>query len=213
MHVQYFLAKKLTILGIILGLLAITISASASAHVVVSPKQVLTSERVTFAVSVPNEHDTPVIGVRLLIPEGLTSVRPHAKTGWNIEVTKTGEGENISATEIEWTSDGGTVPVDLKDDFLFSAKAPADETELQWKAYETYQSGLEVAWVQEPSETEGNKPYSVTKVAAETEASAAQAKINTTATDAKTSANRALYVGIAGVVLGLAAIAIATRKK
>lgn len=101
----------------------------------------------------------------------------------------------------------------MKDDFLFGAKAPADATNLQWKAYETYQDGTVVAWDQEPSEAEDNKPYSVTKVATETDTAASVAKAESAASDAKTAANRALYVAIAGLVVGLIAIALATRKK
>lgn len=205
--------KKLSLAGALVSALVLLFTATASAHVVVSPKQVLTSERATFAVSVPNEHDTQVVGVRLIIPEGLTSVRPFAKAGWNVEVVKTGEGEDISATEIKWTSDGGTVPVNLKDDFLFGAKAPESSTELKWKAYETYENGLVVAWEQEPSEEEGSKPYSVTKVVSETDTAASLTKVEAAASDAKTAANRALYAGIAGIVLGLVGVALATRKK
>lgn len=205
--------RNVSFAGILLGILSLVFSATASAHVVVSPKQVLTSERTTFAVSVPNEHDTPVVAVRLIIPEGLSSVRPFAKTGWNIEVQKTGSGENVSATEILWTSADATVPVDLKDEFLFSAKAPAENTELIWKAYETYESGLVVGWEQEPSEDSDNKPYSVTRVVSETDTSTSLANTESAAKDAKTTANRSLYIGIAGVILGLIGIALATRKK
>ena len=125
--------KKLPVAGVLVSLMTLLFSMTASAHVTVSPKQVLTAERVTFAVSVPNEHDTPVVGVRVVIPEGLTSVRPYAKAGWEVEVKTTGEGENISATEITWTSAGNDVPVNLKDDFLFGAKAPADAGDLVWR--------------------------------------------------------------------------------
>lgn len=205
--------KKLPLLGFIVSALVLVFSATASAHVTVSPKQVLTAERVTFAVSVPNEHDTPVVAVRLVIPDGLTSVRPFAKQGWDIEVVKSGEGETTTASEITWTSAGANVPVDLKDEFYFGAKTPTAETELQWKAYETYADGTVVAWEQEPSEAEGNKPYSVTKVVSETAQDASVKNADQAAADAKTAANRALYVGIAGVLLGLAAVFLATRKK
>ena len=205
--------KKLPLVGLIVSVMALVFSATASAHVVVNPKQVLTAERATFAVSVPNEHDTPVVAVRLIIPEGLTSVRPYAKQGWNIEVAKTGEGENVTATEIKWISAGANVPVDLKDDFLFGAKAPENATELKWKAYETYADGTVVAWEQEPSEAEENKPYSVTKVVSETAQDTAIKNADQAAADAKIAANRSLYVGIAGVVLGLAGVFLATRKK
>lgn len=205
--------KKLSITGFLTGALLLIFTASVSAHVAVSPKEVLTAERVTFAVSVPNEHDTPVVAVRLVIPEGLTSVRPFAKAGWNVEVVKTGEGENVSATEIKWTSVGGTVPVDLKDDFLFGAKAPEDTSDLIWRAYETYGDGTVVAWDQEPSGAEGNKPYSITKVVTETAQQAAVNEAVQTASDAQTAANRALYVAIASVLIGLFAVFFATRKK
>ena len=200
--------KKLPVAGVLVSLMTLLFSMTASAHVTVSPKQVLTAERVTFAVSVPNEHDTPVVGVRVVIPEGLTSVRPYAKAGWEVEVKTTGEGENISATEITWTSAGNDVPVNLKDDFLFGAKAPADAGDLVWKAYETYEDGRVVGWDQAPSEEDDNKPYSVTKVSSEVSSTTSK-----DSSDAKSSANRALYVGIAGVVLGLVGIALSTRKQ
>lgn len=185
----------------------------ASAHIVVTPGEITTSARTNFAVSVPNEHDTPVVKVRLVLPEGLASVRPFAKTGWNISVAKTGEGENVMATEITWTSAGGTVPADMKDEFLFSALVPAEPTELKWKAYETYQDGLVVAWDQEPGGGEDNKPYSVTKVVGETETQASLKKIEQATADADKAADRALYLSIIAALLGVAGIVLATRKK
>ncbi len=204
------LAKALPVIGILSGIMALFIGSAASAHVVVTPRQVLTGERVTFSVSVPNEHDTPVVQVRLVIPDDLSSVRPHAKQGWNIEVTKTGEGENLSATEITWKSAGANVPVDLKDDFLFSAKTPDTGGELKWKAYETYADGTVVAWEQDPASTQtDSKPYSITKVMSQAEQPAATSEVN----DIDATAKWALYTGIAGIVLGLIAISLATRKK
>lgn len=205
--------KKIAAFTMSISALALSFGGIASAHVVVTPNQVVSAERTTFAVSVPNEHDTPVVGLRLVIPDGLTSVRPYAKQGWTIEVAKTGEGENASAKEIKWTSAGANVPVDLKDDFLFGAKAPNSATELKWKAYETYEDGTVVAWEQAPSESKDNKPYSVTKVMTETTQDAAIKKADQAAADAKTAASNSLYVGIAGVVLGLVGVFLATRKK
>lgn len=203
----------LSFVAVFMSVFAYSFGATVAAHVTVSPKQVLVSERATFAVSVPNEHDTPVVAVRLVIPKGLTSVRPFAKSGWDVEVVKTGEGEDVSATEIKWTSAGSTVPVDLKDDFLFGAKAPSDASELQWMAYETYQDGTVVGWDQAPSEEEGNKPYSVTKILTETDTAASVARAETAASEARTTANRALIAGIAGIMLGITGTGLAIRKK
>ncbi len=207
-------AKRLPLIGLAVSVMALTLSSTiVSAHVVVNPKQVLTAERATFAVSVPNEHDTPVVAVRVVIPEGLTSVRPYAKQGWDIEITKTGEGENVTATEIKWTSADADVPVDLKDDFLFGAKAPENTTELKWKAYETYADGKVVAWEQEPSEADGNKPYSVTKVVSKTTQDVADKNTDQAGVNAESTANRSLYIAIAGLAVGLAGVFLATRKK
>lgn len=210
---RIFTVKKLPAAGLLTGLITLFAAGSASAHVVVSPNRVLTAERATFAVSVPNEHDTPVVAVRLVIPEGLTSVRPFAKAGWRVEVKTSGSGEEVSATEINWISDGSDVPVNLKDEFLFGAKAPGSAGELIWKAYETYADGRVVGWEQEPTGEQGNKPYSVTRVVNESDEASAARQAETEAAAAKTAANRALYVGGVGLVLGLAGIALASRKQ
>jgi uncharacterized protein YcnI len=211
--VQTF-TKKLSIITIFTSICLLFFSATVSAHVVVSPKEVLTTQRTTFAVSVPNESDTSaVVGVRLVIPEGLDSVTPFAKAGWTIEMVKNGEGEEAIVSEIIWTSAGGSVPVSLKDEFQFGAKAPKDKSELQWKAYETYADGTVSAWDQEPSEAEDNKPYSVTRVVSETAQEVAVAEANQAASDAQAQADLAFYIAIAGVILGLVAVFLATRKK
>ena len=201
---------KLSALSIGMSLLFV---GSAAAHVTVTPGEVITASRTTFAVSVPNESNNPVIEVRVLIPGGLTSVRPFAKTGWNLEVETTGEGENVNATEITWTSAGGTVPQNLKDDFYFGAKVPGEPTDLIWKSYETYSDGRTVGWDQEPTGAEGVKPWSVTRIVSETEQTATINKIEQATADASKSADRALYVAIIGAALGLGGLIMAMRRK
>ena len=203
--------KKLKIsLALALGMVFVA-SSSALAHVTVSPGEVLTAERQIFSVSVPNESDTAqVTGVRLVIPEGLTSVSPNVKPGWTIEVKKTGTGEEAKVTEIIWT--GGSVAVGLRDDFIFKAKAPEKATELQWKAYETYSDGKVVAWDETPSDKEGNKPYSVTKIV-ET-ATNATAAIDTTpaaSSASDTKVNLAIALGAIAAIIGGAALATSRK--
>jgi uncharacterized protein YcnI len=206
--------KKISISTVLMSVFLLFLSATVSAHVVVSPKEVLTAQRTTFALSVPNESDvSAVVGVRLVIPEGLSSVTPFAKAGWTIEMVKNGEGEEAVVSEINWTSAGSNVPVSLKDEFLFGAKAPVDTSELIWKAYETYSDGMVVAWDQEPSDAEDNMPYSVTKVVNETAQETAVNEANQSANDAQNAANQALYIAVAGLVVGFVAVFLATRKK
>ncbi len=170
---------KNNVIAVFVATIGLSLTAvPAFAHVVVKPNEVGVAARVNFVVSVPTEEDVPTVGLRLLIPEGLQSVRPNAKPGWKIELKKSGEGEEAKVTEIIWT--GGSIPAEQRDEFVFSAQAPAEETSLNWKAYQTYANGEVVAWdkdaktVEEytkanpPKEGEHDenapKPFSVTKV-------------------------------------------------
>lgn len=174
MNKKMFLTVFVTLMCI--GLAATPISA----HVVVKPNEVMTSARTNFVVGVPTEGTSPTTGLRLLVPEGLKSVRPNVKPGWYIEVKKLGQGTDAVVTEIIWT--GGAIPPEQRDEFVFSAQAPAQETNLNWKAYQTYQDGKVVAWDQDPKVVEeynqahasaaghdvhageGPKPFSITRI-------------------------------------------------
>lgn len=192
-----------------------TLAASVSAHVVVKPGDVTTGAFQTFTMGVPNEKGGNVIMVKLLIPEGVTSVTPTVKQGWTIETEKSGEGETAVVKSITWKN--GTVGTGLRDDFTFSAKTPDTATELQWKAYETYDNGLTVAWdksaTEQPKKADGKPdfsksgPFSVTKVAAKPAATAKSAEASEGMdTLARTMSGAALAVG-------LVSFAIATNRK
>lgn len=141
---------------------ALTVSV-AYAHVVVKPSEVGIGKFQTFTIGVPVEKEVATIGIRLVIPEGLKYVTPNVKPGWTITEKKSGGGESAMVTEINWT--GGNIPAGQRDDFIFSAQARANETTLQWKAYQTYADGSVVSWDAAPTEEESDKgPYSETKV-------------------------------------------------
>ncbi|HVZ66668.1 MAG TPA: YcnI family protein [Patescibacteria group bacterium] len=136
--------------AILLGsLVFLTNTTIASAHVVVKPNQVGVGQRLDFVVSVPTEKDNPTVGLKLIVPKELQSVTPNAKPGWNIDVKKTGEGESAMVSEIDWT--GGSIPPGQRDEFVFSAQAPANSTTINWKAYQTYEDGTVVSWDQTPN--------------------------------------------------------------
>jgi uncharacterized protein YcnI len=147
--------------------IVLAVSQTALAHVVVTPSEVRTAERVTFSVSVPNEKDVAVTGLRLEIPKGLKSVTPTVKQGWTIEAAKDGD----TITRISWQ--GSEIPAGQRDDFTFRAQAPEQSGELRWNAYQTYADGSIVAWDQASSgdnhnaEKNDSGPFSVTKVSNE----------------------------------------------
>lgn len=176
---------------------------AASAHVIVKPASAGVGSYQTFDMGVPVEKDVPTVGVRLLVPAGVESVTPNAKPGWTITVTKDGTGEGAQATEIDWT--GGSIPAGERDDFLFSAKVPAQAATLQWKAYQTYRNGSVVAWDRPPAAEAGGTdagPYSTTQVVDDLSAPPASG-----------SARSAWAVGIALAALALSALSLARSRR
>lgn len=173
------------------------------AHVVVTPNQANIGQELVFNVSVPNEKESAVTSVKLLIPEGATNITPTAKYGWTITTT-TSSGNNPEITSIEWD---GTIPVGQRQDFSFSAQAPAQASNLDWKAYQTYADGGVVHWDQTPAGSDDASgdagPYSVTKV------------INDLSNTSTTSSLDFGAIGsylIAGISLIVAIVALVKRK-
>lgn len=208
---------KILGIGAIAAVISLSMSITASAHVVVKPAEVVTAGFQTFTVGVPNEKEISTTGIKLTIPEGLRHVQPTQKTGWEISIETEGAGETALVKSITWS--GNEVKAGFRDDFTFSAQVPKDTTELQWKAYQTYADGTVVAWDKANDESghdttdENSGPFSVTKVVSETANDAALEAVQKAAVEAKSSADTALYIGIAGVLLGLISIFLVTRKK
>lgn len=210
------LLSILTASSLGLGVITVLFASSAvSAHVVVKPAEVTTASFQTFTVSVPNEKDVANTSIRLVIPDGLKHVTPSIKQGWNITAEKEGTGETAITKSLTWA--GNRIPAGFRDDFTFSAQAPASPAELQWKAYQTYEDGKVVSWDiendKQPKKSDGSPdfstsgPFSVTKIQAKPVTAMA-----TQDTDARRTADRALYLGVASTVLAFVGIFLATRK-
>lgn len=201
----------------IIGLLVVSVSfltaaGLASAHVVVKPASVGVAAFQTFTMGVPVEKDITTTGLRLVIPDGLKYVSPNVKPGWSVSVKKEGEGEDAHVTEISWT--GGSIPSGQRDDFVFSAQAPAKEGELHWKAYQTYADGSIVTWDQEPKDERDDDsaggPYSVTKVVNDLNATA----VTTPTTTGKSERDDlSKTLSVAAILIAGGALWMQIRKK
>lgn len=159
--------KTVLISSLLIAAIFLQQTSQTNAHVAVKPEMVGIGAFQTFTIGVPNEKDIPTISLKIVLPEGLAHVTPNVKQGWNIEVVKSGEGENTRVSEIIWT--GGNIPAEQRDEFLFSAQVPSSETSLSWKAYQTYQDGTIVAWDQDAKhesnhEEENSGPSSTTQI-------------------------------------------------
>lgn len=181
---------------------------SASAHVTVKPGEVAPGQYQVFTVSVPNERDNPTVSVRVELPEAVPSATPTVAPGWTVDIDTSGSGDEQVTHAITWS--GGTIPVDQRAEFSFSAKTPEAPGTLTWKAYQTYADGTVVSWDQTDSD-EGHGtdatggPASLTLVSAPTEDVADD--------DADTTGRYALYIAVAGFVVSLGALTIALRKR
>lgn len=158
---------KKVVASIMASAVIICMPTVAMAHVLVTPDKAGVGDRLVFNISVPNEEQTPIVDLKVAIPDGVTEVVPTTQEGWTIKTTSSGTGSNAMVSEIEWA--GGTIPVGQRRDFSFGATVPAKAMQLDWKAYQTYADGSVVHWDQKPSgnidDDGGNAgPYSVTQV-------------------------------------------------
>lgn len=205
-------------LGILAAFTLVLATANTTfAHVTVKPGEVATATYQVFTVNVPNEKTIPTVSVKVIVPENITGVTPTHKSGWKISTEKERSGEDARVISITWSA--GKITDGFRDEFTFSAKTPDEAAEIKWKAYQTYSDGTVVAWdKEEEGDSHGKEndsgPFSVTNVVASATTGGNHHDLSeSNSAAAQVSADRALYVGIAGVVLGLAAVFLATRKE
>lgn len=212
------IVSKLSLIAVSIAVVSAVIAAPASAHVTVKPAEVVTASYQTFTVSVPNERGVATTAVKIIIPDNIEGATPTQKAGWSIEVGKPteGEGKDKKVTSLTWS--GGEIADGTRDEFTFSAKTPAEDTAVQWKAYQTYADGMVVSWDKEAEAVahgagDGTSgPFSVTVVSAESKQDAAIREAQQAAQAAQGSTRLALYSSIAAVILGLIGIYLGTRK-
>jgi uncharacterized protein YcnI len=186
----------------------------ASAHVVVQPAEVLTASVQIFTSSVPNERQSVVTSLKLLIPSGVSDVTPTQKAGWQTNVTRDSNG---NSTAIIWS--GGTIGIGLRDEFSFQAKVPSQATTVDWKAYQTYADGVTVSWDQQPTQEHGDDdtatvgPFSTTNVITTSSQTTQFTKVQQQTATAQTLAAWSVGIASASLVVALVAIAAAIRRR
>jgi uncharacterized protein YcnI len=225
-------------LAVVVAIVAIVIPGTALAHVTVDPAEAAPGGFATLSFRVPNERDdasTSSVEVNFptdaVIP--FVSVRP--VPGWEVVVERRtldepvesegGEIDEVVAA-ITWT--GGPIGPGQFQVFEVSAgPLPEDVDALVFPTLQTYDSGEVVRWIDETpasgEEPEHPAPF-VSLVAADDEPTATTGSTPTTAPDGDGAeaagdddedtdalAVVALVVGIVGVLLGGAALAVRRR--
>ena len=211
-----------------LGAAIVLVSAvPALAHVTVQPNEALVGAFSRFVVRVPNEDDkagTTKVTVELP-PLAFVSFEP--KEGWK-RTTKTVKfdepievfGEEITEGIGSVTWSGGEIGPGEFDEFGFSARMPDGETALTFPSFQTYSNGDVVEWTGAPDSEEPAAVVTVYDIGAEE--GQGDLAVLAGVTDAVEEESQdqdagketlAIGLGAGGLVLGLIAIVLASRKR
>ena len=208
------------------------LAAPALAHVTVQPNEATVGSFSRFVVRVPNERDdasTTKVTVELP-PLAFLSFEP--KDGWKrtteeVEFDEPIEvfGEEITEGVGSVTWSGGEIGVGEFDEFGFSARMPDGETTLTFKAVQTYSSGEVVEWTGAPDSEAPAALVNVYDIGAEEGegqlavlarlANAGAESGDDDGEDDEDGDDEMLGVALGGVgvLLGLIAIVLASRKR
>lgn len=129
---------------------------AAIAHVGVNPNQVAANTFTTFTIRVPTEKDEPTVKVRIEFPADLVVSRFQPKAGWQREIETDARGRIAAAI---WS--GGQIGPNEYEEFTFLARTPDEPGRLSFPAYQTYQGGETVAWIEGE---EGEYPAPVVEI-------------------------------------------------
>ena len=218
-----------------IALIAMAVPAAAVAHVTLQPGEWEPGAFATVVVRVPNERDdAETTTVTVQFPETIPEARfkPHPTCEREVEREELAEPiEELTEriVSVTWTCDP-PIPADGFDEFGISLRVPEDAQpgeEILFPAVQTYSSGEEVGWVDPDPEADTPAPRLVVVEPEEEEAAAAPAPTTTEAVDETTAAPAvgtddddddslatvAIIFGIAGLVAGLVALAVALFRK
>jgi uncharacterized protein YcnI len=205
--------------------LALLQAGVAAAHVTVYPLETTQGSYEKFAVRVPNEKDIPTVKVEVRFPTDAVSIsRFEPKPGWKYEIAKDEKG---NLTGVTWTATGdGLLPTEFAE-FYMQGKVADQATQITWKAYQTYKDGSVVEWT---GAAGSQTPASVTVVKAKPAGAASgdghdhggahgpaagQSDVSAGADGSGfyASSRLSLYLSVAALALGLAALIVALTKK
>lgn len=138
--------------------LFIVFSPLAEAHVTVNPSSSETNAYEKYGVRVPVEKDINTTELTLNVPDDVNVISVEPATNWD-HVFETDDNDKITA--ITWTANAGGIGPNEYAEFSFIGVNPDKAGELSWEAFQTYEDGSVVEWVDAPGSEE---PASVTNV-------------------------------------------------
>jgi len=219
------------------GALAAALTAAgagvASAHVTVSaPQATPGGSDVLISFRVPDESESArTVGLKVRLPTDtpIASVLVQPKAGWSATVSrtklstpiKTDDGDVIDVvSEIDWKVNAGAQGIGPGqfDDFTVLAGQLPKADSLTFKMIQSYSDGSSAPWIEEPapgSSVEPEHPAAVLDLSTSSAAAGNSESGTSAPADAasKASAVTGIALGALGVLLGLAALALALRRR
>jgi uncharacterized protein YcnI len=116
------------------------LSAAATAHVTVWPRESAASAHQKYDVRVPNEKQIETVAVEVRFPAGLRVTSFEQKPGWMTEPIRDPSGRAIG---VRWR--GGLPPQQFTEFGLLAVNPPAPG-DLSWSAVQTFADGSKVEW-------------------------------------------------------------------
>lgn len=148
------------------ALSALLVSSSAFAHVTLDAHEAPTDSYFKAVFNVPHGCEgSPTTRIRVRIPDGVTSVKPQPKPGWEVNTVKTklatptkgshGEAITEAITEVSWS--GGRLLDEHIDEFMMQIRLPnaAPGTVLYFPIVQDCEKGI-TRWIEIPAP--GAKP-------------------------------------------------------
>jgi uncharacterized protein YcnI len=211
---------------------ALVIAPATSAHVTINPGEWEASGFARFAVRVPNERDNAnTTRITMRFPESVVSASFMPVPGWTRTVRMARLAEPIEEegeepiteriASVTWS--GGSIRPGEFVEFGVSFQVPETPgEELLFPSVQTYSGGEVVRWIAPDPEADTPAPRIAVlppeeeEEAAEPAAAEAQAPTSPAATEddqARSRANLALGLGIAGLVAGVIALGLALFRR
>ena len=136
---------------------ALMLAAPAFGHVRMSPRESAPGATERYIMRVPTERQSPTVRIEVQFPADVTVTALDPAQGWTIEQKKDAQGKIVGAV---WS--GGSIPFAEYREFYFSAKNPATEMKLEWKAIQIYKDGTRSEWTS-PENSRTPSPVTVVK--------------------------------------------------
>lgn len=213
--------KRLIVLA---ALVVVALSTAPAAHaVVIRPNQLPAEAFVNVYIQaradcVSEGQPAPTIGLEVTIPEGVLFVRPLAKPGWDIDITRgrfpkpvryNGERYTEGVRRISWAAEGDPLEPNLADEFVLNLRTPAESGfPLQFSVVERCPE-IEINWsAQKVSETGGSLRLApVVTLASRAPAANASSPVAPSPTEVPDGGSGfltyiALLAGVSGLFLG-----------